>query len=71
MERVGRKAGPSNMNASKIDKFISWDHVFVVAMCSFVMYMLSLNPENGIRFVDWLLMYGVMLANTRAIKSST
>jgi hypothetical protein len=56
---------------SNIVKFISWDHVFVVAMCAFVMYMLSLNPANGIRFVDWLLMYGVMLANVRAIKSTT
>ncbi len=51
-------------------KFISWDHVFVVFMCAFVMYMLSLNPANGIRFIDWLLMYGVMLANVRAIKAA-
>ena len=59
------------MDASKSVVFISWDHVFVIVMCSIVMYLFSLNPANGIRLVDWLLMYGVMLANVRAIKSST
>lgn len=51
-------------------KFISWDHVFVVCLCAFVMYMLSLNPANGIRFADWLLMYMAILANVRAIRAA-
>ena len=51
-------------------KFISWDHVFAVLMCALVMTMFSSNPANNIRFIDWLMMYGVLLANVRAIRSA-
>lgn len=55
---------------TNIVKFISWDHVFVVLMCTLVMTMFSSNPANNIRFIDWLMMYGVLLANVRAIRSA-
>lgn len=51
-------------------KFISWDHVFVVLMTGLTMFIFSRDPANNIRFIDWLMMYGVMLANVRAIKAS-
>lgn len=50
-------------------KFISFEHAFVIAACSIVMFLFSSIPENNIRWFDWVVMYGVILANVRAIKS--
>lgn len=68
MERAGRKAGPSNMDTSKTMKFISWDHIFVVAMTGFISYTASLNEASNIRLFDAILLYGVLLANVRILK---
>lgn len=45
-------------------KFFSFDHAYVIAFTALVMMMFSLNTTE-VRMLDWILMYGIMLANNR------